>query len=189
MDTCNICCKDVKSNLYNNCIVCKQKIFKCCFEKIVKLDNKKHIYNCPYCKGKNNVNYNDLSKKYLNDNIIKLVDNFEDILELRDMFETQYLGLREVVFDLQAKINELRLENNNLNEDNSKLYNENSNLKISVRRLTSNLRIYVKCNYKNKDNLKALGGRWDADVKLWYIEDDCENKDDILKEYMRVSIN
>lgn len=32
-------------------------------------------------------------------------------------------------------------------------------------------RIYLNCPYDDKDACKALGGRWDGDVKKWYITD------------------
>ena len=28
---------------------------------------------------------------------------------------------------------------------------------------------YINCSYKDKDEVKLLGARWDPDVRKWYI--------------------
>lgn len=33
------------------------------------------------------------------------------------------------------------------------------------------MRINLKCPYSEKDEAKALGAKWDADRKVWYIRD------------------
>lgn len=33
-------------------------------------------------------------------------------------------------------------------------------------------RFYLNCPYAEKDECKALGGRWDNDAKKWYVPDD-----------------
>ena len=33
-------------------------------------------------------------------------------------------------------------------------------------------RIYLNCPYDDKDECKSLGGRWDGDVRKWYITDE-----------------
>jgi len=41
-------------------------------------------------------------------------------------------------------------------------------------------RIYLSVPFIQKDNVKELGGRWDASKKLWYIFSDCSNKEKVL---------
>ena len=33
----------------------------------------------------------------------------------------------------------------------------------------SNQRVYLNCPYAEKDECKAFGGKWDPDVKKWYV--------------------
>ena len=33
-------------------------------------------------------------------------------------------------------------------------------------------RIYLNCPFDDKDECKSLGGRWDSDVRKWYITDE-----------------
>jgi len=48
---------------------------------------------------------------------------------------------------------------------------------------TSPEKIYLNVSYHEKDKVKALGGRWDPKKKKWYIFDDNNEKDNILKLY------
>jgi ribonuclease HI len=48
---------------------------------------------------------------------------------------------------------------------------------------TSPEKIYLNVSYHEKDRVKALGGRWDPKKKKWYIFDDNNEKDNILKLY------
>ena len=33
-------------------------------------------------------------------------------------------------------------------------------------------RVYLNCPYEEKDLCKGAGGRWDPDVKKWYVPED-----------------
>tara|TARA_B100001287_G_scaffold275576_1_gene283576 strand:- start:25086 stop:25715 length:630 start_codon:yes stop_codon:yes gene_type:complete len=44
-------------------------------------------------------------------------------------------------------------------------------------------KIYLNVSYHEKDNVKALGGRWDPKKKKWYIFDDNVEKNNILELY------
>ena len=35
-------------------------------------------------------------------------------------------------------------------------------------------RFYLKCPYDEKDECKSLGGRWDNDVRKWYVPKDVD---------------
>lgn len=48
---------------------------------------------------------------------------------------------------------------------------------------TSPEKIYLNVSYHEKDRVKALGGRWDPKKKKWYIFNDNNEKDNILKLY------
>ena len=48
---------------------------------------------------------------------------------------------------------------------------------------TSPEKIYLNVSYHEKDKVKALGARWDPKKKKWYIFDDNNEKDNILKLY------
>ena len=37
------------------------------------------------------------------------------------------------------------------------------------RSFMSNKNVYLDCPYQDKDDCKALGGRWDPDVRKWYV--------------------
>ena len=40
--------------------------------------------------------------------------------------------------------------------------------------MSFNKKIYLNCPYKDKEECKALGGKWDKDVRKWYITDDVD---------------
>ena len=46
-----------------------------------------------------------------------------------------------------------------------------SNLPIAQqgRSIMSNKKVYLNCPFDNKDECKALGGRWDPDRRKWYV--------------------
>jgi|GEM_PF-3381555 hypothetical protein len=46
-----------------------------------------------------------------------------------------------------------------------------SNLPVAQqgRSIMSNKKVYLNCPYDNKDQCKALGGRWDPDKRMWYV--------------------
>ena len=35
-------------------------------------------------------------------------------------------------------------------------------------------RFYLACPYEEKDEAKALGARWDNDVRKWYVPDEVD---------------
>jgi hypothetical protein len=43
---------------------------------------------------------------------------------------------------------------------------------------------YLYCKFEEKEKLKELGGKWDADVKKWY----CDTMTEKLKEYREVNV-
>ena len=43
---------------------------------------------------------------------------------------------------------------------------------------------YLYCKFEEKEKLKELGGKWDADVKKWY----CDTMNDKLKDYREVNV-
>lgn len=44
-----------------------------------------------------------------------------------------------------------------------------------------NDRFYLNCPYDEKDECKALGGRWDNDARKWYVPSDVDK--DMFKEW------
>lgn len=44
-------------------------------------------------------------------------------------------------------------------------------------------KIYLKVTYQQKDEAKALGARWDATKKQWYLFEDNKNKEELLLKY------
>lgn len=44
-------------------------------------------------------------------------------------------------------------------------------------------RIYLNVPYKEKDNAKASGARWDANIKKWYIYETNDKKDKLISIY------
>ena len=62
----------------------------------------------------------------------------------------------------------------------SKIYTEMTNDDLDFRELHKkkciefensfkNGKLYIKCGYHVKDEVKKLGGKWDNDIKMWYI--------------------
>ena len=43
---------------------------------------------------------------------------------------------------------------------------------------------YLYCKFEEKEKLKELGGKWDADVKKWYSE----SMNESLKQYREVNL-
>ena len=41
----------------------------------------------------------------------------------------------------------------------------------------SNTRFYLSCPYAEKDDCKALGGRWDNIERKWYVPSDLDRED------------
>jgi hypothetical protein len=174
MNICNICCDDVNVDDYINCKVCNQKLFKCCYEKILKFDKKSYMRYCPYCNNKDNVNIDDISKPHLLNEIINL-----DKQVLTEIDENNLLRLYIIQIDEEREY--LKKTNNN----NNKTITE---LKTKIKNLEDTSRIYIKCHYDDKDNLKILGGKWDANRKLWYIENYNEKKETVLSKYKRINV-
>ena len=50
-------------------------------------------------------------------------------------------------------------------------------------------KLYLSVPFIKKDIVKGLGGRWDADKKLWYIYDNSETKDSVLKLFSVVLVD
>jgi len=61
-----------------------------------------------------------------------------------------------------------------------RLANEAIGVDISYQR-PSTSKIFLKVPFIKKDEVKKLGGLWDASKKKWYIYQDNANKDEILK--------
>jgi len=68
--------------------------------------------------------------------------------------------------------------------------NSIKNIKISETdyKLRKN-RKYYNISYNDKDSFKNLGGRWDSENKLWYINGNNPNKDKIAQEKTEIKIN
>jgi hypothetical protein len=50
--------------------------------------------------------------------------------------------------------------------------------------LVEDERIYIDCEYEDRDSVKELGGRWDTEKKLWYCYP--KYKDKMLKTFREV---
>ena len=135
------------------CSVCNQELCIKCYEKVLKYDKKRFYINCPYCRSCENANINNISKTFLFNKVIELD---KQILTERD--ENDLLRLYILQIDKEREY-----------------------LKTKIKEM--NNRIYLRCEYKDKDNLKGMGGRWDAERKLWYIDKYNENKNEILNKY------
>ena len=48
---------------------------------------------------------------------------------------------------------------------------------------SNNTKIYLNVAYKDKDDAKSKGARWDAGKKKWYILDNNSNKEELVKKY------
>lgn len=47
------------------------------------------------------------------------------------------------------------------------------------------IKIYLKVDFNDKDEVKKLGGRWDKDKKKWFIYDNNKNIDIILDNFLK----
>lgn len=65
---------------------------------------------------------------------------------------------------------------------NKSIGNFNSN-SSSNSNSNSNSKIYLNVSFQEKDNAKAKGARWDAEKKKWYIFNNSQHKDELLKKY------
>ena len=53
---------------------------------------------------------------------------------------------------------------------------------------TTNNKIYLKIPFTKKDIIKNLGGKWDNNIKKWFIYKNNNNIDEILKTFERLNI-
>jgi hypothetical protein len=44
-----------------------------------------------------------------------------------------------------------------------------------------NGKIYLQCPFKEKEQVKSLGARWDAGMKAWWVQDSEENRNTFVK--------
>jgi len=70
------------------------------------------------------------------------------------------------------------------NAQADRLANEAIGVDISSQ-TPSRTRIFLKVPFIKKDEVKNLGGLWDASKKKWYIYEDNTNKDEIIKLFPR----
>ena len=154
--TCNICCNDINGDLIG-CKVCSNGLCYKCYEKVLKYDNNRFFINCPYCRSCENANIDNISKPYLFNKILELDKQISKEREENDLLRFYILQIDEEREDLKTKLKKMN-------------------------DIMSN-RIYLRCEYKNKDDLKKMGGRWDAERKLWYIDKHIKNKNEILNKY------
>lgn len=156
MNSCNICCCNIDRDLIG-CDICNQELCNKCYEKVLKYDNNVFVIKCPYCRSCENANIKNISKSYLFNKILELNNNIlKEIDEnnLLRVYISQIDEEREYLKNKMKKMNDMTLN-----------------------------RIYLSCDYKDKDDLKKMGGRWDANKKLWYIDKYNENKNQILNKY------
>ena len=54
-----------------------------------------------------------------------------------------------------------------------------------------NSRYYISCHYKDRENIKLLGGRWDGELKCWYIPEFKMSlkKNDQLHRFILLDVN
>jgi len=159
---CNICHNDIDGNLIG-CDICKNELCNVCYEKVLKFDNNRFVIKCPYCRSCENANIKYISKTYL----LNKLDEFN----------------KKILRDID--------ENNILRVYISQIDEEREYLKSKLQKLNELIlnRIYLVCEYEDKDYLKKLGGRWDRERKMWYIDNNNVNKNIILEKYKPIIIN
>lgn len=162
MNSCNICYENIDENLIK-CGICVNELCYKCYEKILRYDNNRFVINCPYCRSCENANIDKISKSYLLNKVIELDKQILKEIEENDLLRLYILQIDKEREYLKEKINKM------------------SNIALT--------RIYLRCEYKDKDDLKRMGGRWDAEMKLWYIDKYNENKNSILNKYRVIDLN
>jgi ribonuclease HI len=66
------------------------------------------------------------------------------------------------------------------NEWADRLANEAIGVEACPYAMQQNLKLYLNVPFAKKDDVKKMGGRWDANKKKWYIMNSAHNKDDVL---------
>jgi len=63
-----------------------------------------------------------------------------------------------------------------------------ANLSIGLENCPYNNRIYLTVPFCDKDQIKHLGGSWDATKKKWFIYENNKNKTDVLQKFSQINI-
>lgn len=151
------------------------------------------LRNCPYMANSNvNINecfdfeeeYQSQSQKYDEPRKIYLKVPYED------KEDAKLLGSR---WDKEAKKWYINADHENLDELLCKFGKESEEKEsnsIKIYNFTcddeteqKHEKIYLKVAYKDKDDAKSLGAKWDSSQKKWYIFDDHENLDELVSKF------
>ena len=93
-----------------------------------------------------------------------------------DRLANQAIGLDQCPYN--AKNDDLNGEFNDDFDDECAFENEITPQKI-----------YLQVAYKDKEDAKTLGAKWDKDSKQWYIFEDNENLDELVSKFSKESNN
>lgn len=136
---------------------------------------------CPY-QAKKNDDLNDFDDECAFKNDI-IPQKIYLQVAYKDKEDAKKLGAK---WDIDIKQWYVFEDNENLDELISKFTKEinNSNQPFNqVKETNQKKKIYLKVTYKDKDNAKTLGARWDNDQKKWYIYNDNENLDELVEKF------
>ena len=88
-----------------------------------------------------------------------------------DKLANQAIGLRNCPYNVKSNVNLNEcFDFEEENQSQSQKYEKSS-------------KIYLRVPYKDKEDAKLLGARWDKDAKKWYIYDDHENLDELVDKF------
>ncbi len=115
----------------------------------------------------------DYGKKVIKDNKTN-VPNFDLINDAQKLFASQNINF------IHVKAHTDKLDTHSIGNANA---DKLANLAIGLNEHQF-IKIYLKIDFSKKEYIKSMGGRWDADKKLWYIMSSNNNKDKICKEFV-----
>jgi ribonuclease HI len=139
-------------------------------DKIIVTDSE-YVIKCATTYGKK---LEERDWKQKKDKIIPNLELVREVYELSRTFDIKYKHIqahtdnkdRHSIGNYYADL----LANKSINND-------------SPKEIKTKPKIYLKVSYQQKDEAKALGARWDATKKQWYIFDDNKNKEELLAKY------
>lgn len=173
-----LCGQIIDNNCYITNGIQRLVVGSCCIKKFIDSGFKRFCSCCEVPIKSLKDNYCLKCRK----TILEKQKNKKAIME----FNKAIMGINNTVYQETDPIDNF-LEKSKIDNTTKHIFAKNEysnkqNQKIALNKLFKK-RIYLNVKYSEKDICKGFGGRWDPDVKKWYIEEDCQDID-LFKKWM-----
>lgn len=159
-----LCGQKIDNNCYITNGVLRLVVGSCCIKKFIDSGFKRFCSGC------------DIPIKSLKDNYC---------LKCRKPNNTTTITIdihEQVTDPIDNFLEKSKIDNKTKHIFAKNAYSNKQNQKIASNKLFKK-RIYLNVKYSEKDICKGFGGRWDPDVKKWYVEEDYHDID-LFKDWI-----